>query len=94
VLRLKPNAQGKEAVTDPSGNPLLPTTTKRTVRSTAKKEVSPMTEKAQLPSSTLSGMGVAGKKPNARAAIVKSVMAEHGLSMIEASKYVKEHNLY
>ena len=94
VLRLKPNAQGKDAVTDPSGNPLLPTTTKRTVRSTAKKEVKPFTEKAQLPSSTLSGMGVAGKKPNARAAIVKSVMAEHGLSMIEASKYVKEHNLY
>ena len=85
---------GKEAVTDPSGNPLLPTTTKRTVRSTAKKEVKPMTEKAQLPSSTLSGMGIAGKKPNARAAIVKSVMAEHGMSMIEASKYVKEHNLY
>ena len=30
----------------------------------------------------------------ARAAIVKKVMAEKGCSMIEASKYVKEHNLY
>jgi hypothetical protein len=29
-----------------------------------------------------------------RAAVVKRVMAERGLSMIEASKYVKEHNLY
>ena len=30
----------------------------------------------------------------ARAAIVRKVMADHGCSMIEASKYVKEHNLY
>jgi hypothetical protein len=30
----------------------------------------------------------------ARAAIVKKVMAEQGLSMIAASKFVKEHNLY
>ena len=30
----------------------------------------------------------------ARADIVKKVMAEKGLKMIEASKYVKEHNLY
>jgi hypothetical protein len=29
-----------------------------------------------------------------RAEIVKKVMAEQGLSMIEASKYVKAHNLY
>jgi hypothetical protein len=29
-----------------------------------------------------------------RAAVVKRIMAERGLSMIEASKYVKEHNLY
>jgi hypothetical protein len=31
---------------------------------------------------------------NARAVIVKDVMAKQGLSMIQASKYVKEHNLY
>jgi hypothetical protein len=34
------------------------------------------------------------KKPNARAEIVKKVMAEKGMKMIEASKYVKEHGLY
>jgi hypothetical protein len=30
----------------------------------------------------------------ARAAIVKKVMAEKGLKLIEASKYVKQHGLY
>jgi hypothetical protein len=35
-----------------------------------------------------------GRRPNARAAIVRKVMSEKGLSMIEASKYVKAHNLY
>jgi len=34
------------------------------------------------------------KKPNARAEIVKKIMAEKGMKMIEASKYVKEHGLY
>ncbi len=40
------------------------------------------------------GRMVGGRKPNARAAIVKKVMAEKGMKMIEASKYVKEHGLY
>ena len=35
---------------------------------------------------------VDGRK--ARAAIVKKVMAEKGLKMVDASKYVKEHGLY
>jgi hypothetical protein len=35
-----------------------------------------------------------GKKPNARAMIVKKIMNEKGLKLIEASKYVKEHGLY
>lgn len=35
-----------------------------------------------------------GKGRSARASIVKRIMAEKGLKMIEASKYVKEHNLY
>lgn len=35
-----------------------------------------------------------GKGRSARASIVKRVMAEQGLKMIEASKYVKAHNLY
>jgi len=34
------------------------------------------------------------RKPNKRAEIVKRVMQEKNLSMIEASKYVKAHNLY
>jgi hypothetical protein len=36
----------------------------------------------------------AGRGRAARTAIVKQVMAEKGLSMIEASKYVKAHGLY
>jgi cytoplasmic iron level regulating protein YaaA (DUF328/UPF0246 family) len=41
--------------------------------------------------------GAAPKKaraPSARAAIVKQVMQSEGLSMIEASKYVKANGLY
>ena len=37
---------------------------------------------------------VGGRKPNKRAEIVKKVMAKKGLSLPEASKYVKAHNLY
>ena len=35
-----------------------------------------------------------GKKINKRAEIVKKIMKKKGLNMIEASKYVKSHNLY
>lgn len=36
-----------------------------------------------------------GKRaPNKRAEIVKKVMKQHGLNLPQASKYVKEHNLY
>ena len=35
-----------------------------------------------------------GKRVNKRAEIVKRVMREKGLKMIEASKYVKAHGLY
>jgi hypothetical protein len=38
------------------------------------------------------GQGKGGR--SARASIVKRVMAEKGMKMIEASKYVKAHNLY
>jgi hypothetical protein len=34
------------------------------------------------------------RAPSARNEIVKKVMAERGLSLPQASKYVKEHNLY
>lgn len=41
------------------------------------------------------GCGMSGgKKVNKRAEIVKKVMREKGMKMIEASKYVKAHNLY
>jgi hypothetical protein len=64
--------------------------------------------KSLLPASSFSGMGKKSKskakpkkevkeevkKPNKRAEIVKKVMKDKGLSMIEASKYVKEHKLY
>jgi hypothetical protein len=40
------------------------------------------------------GGRVGGRAPSARGAIVKKVMAEHGLSLPQASKYVKEHGLY
>jgi hypothetical protein len=36
----------------------------------------------------------AGRKPSARGAIVSKVMKEKGLSLPEASKYVKMNNLY
>jgi len=38
--------------------------------------------------------GMCGDGRKARAEIVKRIMKEKGLKMIEASKYVKEHNLY
>ena len=40
------------------------------------------------------GSGIKPKKINKRAAIVKKVMKEHGLSLIESSKFVKANNLY
>lgn len=42
----------------------------------------------------LGGASCGGKKPSARGAIVKKVMAEKKMSLPEASKYVKEHGLY
>jgi hypothetical protein len=43
--------------------------------------------------SDMSGSGAKGGK-NKRALIVKRVMKEQGLGLIQASKYVKQHNLY
>ena len=40
------------------------------------------------------GMLGFGKAQNARMAIVKQIMAEKGLKLTDASRYVKEHNLY
>jgi len=41
-----------------------------------------------------SDRAVGGGSRGRRTAIVKEVMKKHGLSLIEASKYVKEHKLY
>jgi len=54
-------------------------------------ELAPVPEKAP-PRNRESYFG--GSKKNARAEVVRKVMKEKGLSMIQASKYVKEHNLY
>ena len=67
------------------------TNTKKTLQSTSKAVLSAPVPKAQMPSSTLSGFG---KKKGNRAEIVRKVMKDKGLKLIEASKYVKEHNLY
>ena len=40
------------------------------------------------------GSGIKPKKPNQRAEIIKQIMKERGISMIEASKFVKLNNLY
>jgi hypothetical protein len=49
--------------------------------------------KSEMPASSMSGFGK-GDGRKKRAEIVKKVMAEKGLKMIEASKYVKQHGLY
>lgn len=46
------------------------------------------------PAAAIAALAGAGAKRAARVAIVKRVMAEKGLGMIEASKYVKAHGLY
>lgn len=52
-----------------------------------------MVDKHTSRGSTQSGFGKP-KRVNKRAEIVKKVMREHNCSMIDASKYVKAHNLY
>jgi hypothetical protein len=56
------------------------------------KNLSGMTDKRAIPfEGTVVGSGDGRKK---RAEIVKRIMKEKGLKMIDASRYVKEHNLY
>lgn len=87
---VKPPVQDKLDSTVSEEKPAPGVAKKRTLKSTAKKELEKPVEKAQMPSSTLSGMG----KRQARAQVVKKVMQEKGLSLPQASKYVKEHNLF
>jgi hypothetical protein len=119
-----PPTAGKLDSTISEQKPAPGVTRKTTLKSTPKRIFTRVPEKAQLPSSTLSGLGKkkptkkapstkeedyesdrplpdhvkpkrkASEKAVARAQIVKKVMAEHGLSLPAASKYVKEHNLY
>jgi len=49
---------------------------------------------ANMKASYMAGFGKSGGAKGNRSDIVKKVMADKGLSMIEASKYVKAHNLY
>ena len=56
------------------------------------KVIREMSESDEEGGSHLCGAGA--RKPNARAQVVKRVMNEKGMSMIAASKYVKEHGLY
>jgi hypothetical protein len=87
---VKPPVQDKLDSSVSEEKPAPGVAKKRTLKSTSKKELVKPVEKAQMPSSTLSGMG----KRQARAQIVKKVMQEKGLSLPQASKYVKEHNLF
>lgn len=67
---------------------------KKAVKASKKKKGGAMPcDKATMMSSSMSGMGK-GDGRKKRAEIVKKVMKEKGLKMIEASKYVKEHKLY
>jgi hypothetical protein len=62
---------------------------KVTPKSTAKRTLDKPTTKADMPSSTLSG----GKR-SARAEIVKKIMKERGVKLMEASSIVKKEGLY
>ena len=62
---------------------------KTTVRSLGKRSLDAPTTKADMPSSTLSGFG----KPK-RSDIVKKIMKERGVKLIEASSIVKREGLY
>ena len=63
--------------------------------STAKKSLDKPTTKADMPSSTLSGLGKkVGGKRSERADIVKKIMRERGISLMAASSAVKKEGLY
>ena len=66
---------------------------RRRVKGGSHPEEYAMVDKHTSRGSTTSGFGKP-KRVNKRAEIVKKVMREHGISMIDASKYVKAHNMY
>ena len=77
------------------GQPALtaPAEKKETIPANAVSRQVRRTTKADMPASYIAGAKPA-RKPNARNELVKKVMKEHGLSLPNASKFVKEHNLY
>ena len=85
-----PNEAAEQAFR-PAENELLDLMRRREARENAQRAA----EKGLSHSAKyLAGKGCGGRKPSARGAIVKKVMAERGLSLPQASKYVKEHGLY
>ena len=57
-------------------------------------ELAPLLPVANIAIDKSIGSGIKPKKVNKRAEIVKKIMKDKGLSLIESSKYVKAHNLY
>jgi hypothetical protein len=94
---VRPPVTGKLDSTVSEQKPAPGVAAKKTLKSTAKKQLEAPVEKAQMPSSTLSGMAKpkrqASEKAKARAQLVKQIMKEKSLSLPEASKYIKANNL-
>ena len=69
---------------------------KQPIRKVARKAAKTAEPEKPEPAPTQTeGLEGSGKKrTNKRAEIVKQIMKEKSLSLIDASKYVKEHNLY
>jgi hypothetical protein len=94
---VRPPVAGKLDSTVSELKPSPGVSAKKTLKSTAKKQLEAPVEKAQMPSSTLAGMAKpkrqASEKAKARAQLVKQIMKEKSLSLPEASKYIKANNL-
>ena len=85
LLRYK-ELKGQPALTTPAEK-------KETVPHNAVARQVRRTTKADMPASYVAGAKPT-RKPNARNELVKKVMKEHGLSLPNASKFVKDHGLY
>jgi hypothetical protein len=74
-------------------NDVLEYKPRKTVKKTPKKRMSKKVKGGMMPLERNVGSG-ASKAKNNRHNVVKKIMKEKGLSMIEASKDVKQNNLY
>jgi hypothetical protein len=77
-----------------SATPMVKEGMKLAVETLKKKGRKAAVEGLEAIKKKVSGGAMSGGGRAARAAIVKKVMAEKGMKMIAASKYVKEHGLY